>query len=429
MGGIATNTTTWSNYGTYTVTGTWAQTASSTGTGTRTLTVLLTQTGTSSITKTGTTSLTLTGTTTATGTDSVTGSGTATGYAAGTFTATALGTSTSATTVSSPTITYSPPSVPGGDLYLVNGIINTGVYPAPAFVTFPAGDVGTSDLNAHPTSSTPDKLTTLCDNTVSAGSNNGNCSIVNHWGVHSEYTWIPPGNVVMNLWARSALSNAAQIKLFFATCTGGNATGEVSFPTITVNVTTDAWQLLQATLPLPTGLLLKPDYQFCVSASAYTGGVLADVYLGATYPHYSSINGPWAGQQRIEYPPMTVTPGMISGSVSAGTGAPTTVYTYPRSLKGAYRISATWQITNTGGVADTCNVELMSNSSAIDLASYTLAAGATTRVWIDSGYTVFAGTETIALKAYAGTGTCGSSTPGGSQGGEFAIQALPGWIR
>jgi hypothetical protein len=423
LAGTATNTTQWTNFATVTITGTWAQTATSTGTGTRTITVLLTQTGTASVTKTGTASLTFTGTATLSVGSTATGTVTDTGYAASTFTATALGTSTSATVASSPTVTYSPPSVPGGDLFLVNGIINTGTQPAPAFTTFPTGDVGTSDLVAAPTSSTPVSLTTLCDNSNGLGSNGGNCSLVNHHGVHSGYTWIPAGNVLINLWARTELNNAAQIKLFFSTCTDGNATGEVSFPTITVNVTTDKWQLLQATLPLPTGLLLKPDYQFCVAASAYTTGVLSTVHLGANYPHYSSVNGPWVNQ-RAEYPGVT-TDG-LSFSPSTVTTA-TTVWTSGKSLHGRYSLSAKFSLTNTGASTDSCVVSMYSNTSPLDSSTYKMPSGGVVEAWLNSVDQTYSGTEKITLNAYAAAGSCTLSNPGGSD--VFTYQAMTGWIR
>jgi hypothetical protein len=424
LAGTATNTTQWTNFATVTITGTWAQTATSTGTGTRTITVLLTQTGTASVTKTGTASLTLTGTATLSVGSTATGTVTDTGYAAGTFTATALGTSTSATVASSPTVTYSPPSVPGGDLFLVNGIINTGTQPAPAFTTFPTGDVGTSDLVAAPTSSTPVSLTTLCDNSNGLGSNGGNCSLVNHHGVHSGYTWIPAGNVLINLWARTELDNAAQIKLFFSTCTDGNATGEVSFPTITVNVTTDKWQLLQATLPLPTGLLLKPDYQFCVAASAYTTGVLSTVHLGANYPHYSSVNGPWVNQ-RAEYPGVT-TDGIFF-SPSTVTTANTVVWTSGKSLHGRYSLSAKFSLTNAGASTDSCVVSMYSNTSPLDSSTYKMPSGGVVEAWLNSVDQTYSGTEKITLNAYAAAGSCTLSNPGGSD--VFTYQAMTGWIR
>ena len=103
--------------------------------------------------------------------------------------------------------------------------------------------------------------------------------------------WISPGEIKMWVWAKA--TSAATLHFAWGTCTGYYPTGEWDTPTVVLNVTSPTWQQLYATIAIPDGMLLKPNYSLCVGVSASTASGSPTVTLGASGDHYLRINGPW----------------------------------------------------------------------------------------------------------------------------------------
>jgi hypothetical protein len=175
-------------------------------------------------------------------------------------------------------------NVPGGDLFLVEGIWNYGN--SAAFVTAPKTSIG--DFTAAPTVGSSSKFDQDCD--LGPGGTGLRCMLVH--GSSTVNTWIPEGNISITLWAST--TSAASIELFFNTCTGGSPTGGIYVPaTIHIAVTSSSMQQFTAVSPMPSGVLLPPNYQLCLMMSASTTSGTPTVTLGGGYPYNMRVNGPW----------------------------------------------------------------------------------------------------------------------------------------
>jgi hypothetical protein len=232
-----------------------------------------------------------------------TGSGSATASASGTITGTttdtsrSYGTATSATVASNPTIIYNAPLTlnPGGDRWLAHAKSSGGALAAvwsDAPWTDPDG-AGEYDLMALPTVGSP---MVFSQEGFSCTGADFSCPVMNNsvGGDTSTQKWVTEGTVQIWAWVNS--TSEASIYFVFDTCTGGYLTGEGAaqgLTTVVFTISSSGWSRLYATMPLPNGLLLKPNYQLCVKMSAYTSSGAPTVMLGASAGHYSRINGPW----------------------------------------------------------------------------------------------------------------------------------------
>jgi hypothetical protein len=128
---------------------------------------------------------------------------------------------------------------------------------------------------------------------VGCESHDHSCDVLDilPFGGTSSVRWISEGSIQFWLWAKT--TGTAEVHLTFDTCHNGNMSGASVLGPIIIGVSSSSWQRLYATMPLTNGLLVAPNYQFCVKMTAYTASGTPTVTIGATYPHFSRINGPW----------------------------------------------------------------------------------------------------------------------------------------
>jgi hypothetical protein len=304
--GTVTSTLTRTATGTQTTVATMSSTATASTTATQTTTLLQVVTGTGTGTEirspgntwTRTVTGTITGSATGTYTFTSTGTGTASAVSGvfATLTGTVTDTSTSYATVttvtiaSNPTITYNAPLsiIPGADRFMSWGeatdlTIYLGFDQAP--YTESAG-VGYADPTASPTIGSPAIL-------YGCPSHDGSCPVLNR-SVPTDTSvasWVSEGAI--QVWAWVSSTDVATVTASFDVCAGGYLTGTAGLGTASWSVSASGWHRYYGSVPMPNGLLMPTNSQFCVRFVASTSSGTPTVTLGTTYPHFTRVNGPW----------------------------------------------------------------------------------------------------------------------------------------